>query len=120
MNFWKNLTKFEVLTYLVVLTVLIFMYVISRVVPERSNALITLFAPSGQIATMLAIGVPALIFTSTMIAFCLREPSHLALRIAPPVRLVSDSAISKLSFLLFWCGVIGLGAVRILIVPQLG
>ena len=120
MNLLEKFTKFEVATYLVVAVFLASLYLISQIAPEQSSLWQEISAPDSQLATSLSIGVPALLLTSTVTAFCLRPPSRLAARIQPPIRLISDTAMSRFAFVLFWIAVAGFGVIRIVIIPGLG
>ena len=116
----RQLTRFETATYTLVAVLLASLYLIELLDVRQSVLPDDLLAPDGKLATVLSIGVPVLAFTGTMLAFYLRPPMPTYRRIAPPIRLVSETTASKLAFVAFWVAVVGLGLVRILIVPNIG
>jgi hypothetical protein len=119
MHFPKRFTKFEVVAYLIFVVFFASLYLLSKSAAAQPSLWKEMSAPDSQLATSLSIGVPALLIISTMTAFCLRPPSRLMTRIQPPVRIISDTAASKVAFVLFWIGLAGLGLVRIVIIPSL-
>ncbi|MFQ6550607.1 hypothetical protein AADZ90_021905 [Aestuariibius sp. 2305UL40-4] len=118
MNFYSNISRLEYSVYFVV-----FLCILAAVAAHSLSFLkLELFALFSQLSDTVVLALSlfcplAIMFSIVLSSFSLDKPG-LGKLIAPPLRVKSDLLVSKISFVLFWTGIIVFIALRFIILPN--